>query len=64
MKRSLWLDNARAFAAMQGGASYGEVIAMLAGDEPDSAAVQDAAMRAGGMLGGWLREGMIATLNA
>lgn len=54
---------AHAFGSMQAGASYGEVIAMLAGENADAEAVQDAAMRAGGMLGGWLNEGLIAALN-
>lgn len=58
------VDNAHALTAMQGGASYGEVIALLAGDEADDAAVQAAAMRAGQMLGLWLSEGMIAALGA
>jgi hypothetical protein len=56
-------DTARAFAAMQGGASYGEAIMLLAGDDPDDGAVQDAAMRAGQMLGLWLNEGIIAGLT-
>lgn len=57
-------DNARAFAAMQGGASYGETIELLAGENPDEEAVQSAAMRAGEMLGGWLQEGIIVSVKA
>ncbi|MEO1489193.1 MAG: hypothetical protein AAFR88_07135, partial [Pseudomonadota bacterium] len=56
-------DSARAFSAMQSGANYGEVIALLAGEEPDDEAIQDAAMRAGGFLGQWLQQGMLAGLN-
>jgi len=54
----------QAFAAMQAGASYGDIIALLAGEEPDDQAVQDAAMSAGAMLGGWLKERMIVALKA
>lgn len=56
-------DAARAFEAMQAGASYGEVIALLAGENPGEEVVQDAAMRAGSYLGSWLQEGMIAALE-
>lgn len=57
-------DNAHAFAAMQGGARYGEVIELLAGEEPGEEAVQDAAMRAGSFLGHWLQEGLVTGLKA
>ncbi len=57
-------DSARAFSAMQDGASYGEIIAMLAGEEPSDDAVQQAAMRAGELLGSWLQEGLIIGLKA
>lgn len=57
-------DHAAAFAAMQGGASYGEVIGVLLGDaEATPEAIQQAAMRAGEMLGSWLQEGLIVALN-
>jgi hypothetical protein len=56
-------DNARAFAAMAGGASYGEVIALLAGDSADEAELATAAMRAGQMLGEWIGEGLVIALN-
>ncbi|MEM9502041.1 MAG: DNA-binding domain-containing protein [Pseudomonadota bacterium] len=56
-------DNAHAFAAMQDGASYGEIIALLAGDEPDAEQVQGAAMRAGACLGRWLQEGLVTGLK-
>ncbi len=56
-------DSANAFSAMQSGASYGEIIAMLAGDAPGEEAIQQAAMRAGEMLGGWLQEGLIVGLK-
>ncbi len=48
---------------MQSGANYGEVIMLLAGDDPSEAAVQDAAMRAGSFLGNWLQEGLITGLK-
>jgi len=57
-------DNARAFTAMQDGAQYSDLIALLAGDAPDEAAIQSAAQSAGAMLGLWLNEGMIIELNA
>ncbi|MBD2840743.1 HvfC/BufC N-terminal domain-containing protein [Erythrobacter rubeus] len=53
-----------AFTAMQEGATYGEVIVALAGNEPSPEQVQDAAMRAGALLGDWLKEGMIISLKA
>ncbi|MDJ0641889.1 MAG: DNA-binding domain-containing protein [Erythrobacter sp.] len=55
--------NARALAAMQQGAGYGDVIALLAGADPDPETVQDAAMRAGSFLGNWLQEGLIVSLK-
>ena len=57
-------DHAADFAAVQAGASYGEVIALLLGDgaDPSPEAIHDAAMRAGAMLGTWLKEGLIARL--
>lgn len=59
-------DHAEAFAAMQSGASYAELIEVLLGDasEPDAAQVEAAAMRSGAMLGLWLREGMIVDFTA
>ena len=57
-------DNANAFSAMQDGASYGQIIALLAGEEPSDEVVQQAAMRAGELLGGWLQEGLITGLKA
>lgn len=51
------------FAAMQSGASYGELLEMLIGEEPTDTSVHAAAQRAGAMLGGWLREGMIVGLR-
>ncbi|MEL6529975.1 MAG: DNA-binding domain-containing protein [Pseudomonadota bacterium] len=57
-------DNAVALSAMQQGKTYGEVIGLLAGEEPSDEAVQDAAMRAGGYLGNWLQEGLLVRLKA
>ena len=58
-------DHASAFAAMQEGASYGELIAVLLGDNdaPSPEDIQSAAMRAGAMLGAWLNEGLIVAIN-
>lgn len=57
-------DSARAFSAMQTGASYGEIIMRLAGEDAAPETVQDAAMRAGTVLGEWLREGLVTRLKA
>lgn len=58
-------DHAAAFAAVQGGASYGELIGMLIGDDPDPSeeAIRNAAMRAGAILGRWLNEGIVVAIN-
>ncbi len=56
--------NARAFAAMQDGACYGDLIELLAGDRPDAAAIESAAHLAGAMLGLWLKEGMVIGIDA
>lgn len=60
--RMVDIEAARAFAAMADGASYGEVIAMLA--DGDDSAVEQAAMRVGQMLGLWLSEGIITAIRA
>ncbi|MGJ8598234.1 HvfC/BufC family peptide modification chaperone [Sulfitobacter sp.] len=58
-------DHHSAFTAMQSGATYGELIAVLLGEgaEPTPEAIQNAAMRAGAMLGKWLQEGLIVGVN-
>lgn len=58
-------DHAGAFALMQGGACYGEMIETLIGDDhdPSDDAVQSAAMRAGAILGRWLNEGIVVQVN-
>ncbi|MEM1052720.1 MAG: DNA-binding domain-containing protein [Pseudomonadota bacterium] len=58
-------DHAAAVAAMQDGATYGELIELLLGkhENPKAEQVQAAAMRAGGMLGLWLKEGWIVAIN-
>ena len=60
--RMVAADTARAFAAMAGGASYGEVIALLANG--DDTALEAAALRAGQMLGLWLAEGIVTGIAA
>ena len=58
-------DHATAFTAMSEGATYGELIALLLGEDSDPTpeAIQQAAMRAGEMLGTWLSEGMVVAIN-
>lgn len=58
-------DHAAAFAAIQGGTSYGELIGMLVGNDPDHSeeAIRNAAMRAGAILGRWLNEGIVVAIN-
>lgn len=56
-------DNARAFEAMRGGATYGETIMLLAGDDESLEAIGQAALCAGAMLGEWLNEGLITALD-
>lgn len=57
-------DHVAAFEVMQSGASYSDVIGALLGDaEPTPDAIQDAAMRAGGLLGRWLQEGLLIAIN-
>lgn len=58
------LAHVDAAASMQSGASYGDLIGMLAGDNPDAQSIQGAAMRAGEMLGLWLSEGMVLGFKA
>ena len=50
---------------MSEGATYGELIALLLGEDSDPTpeAIQQAAMRAGEMLGTWLSEGMVVAIN-
>lgn len=59
-------DHAAVFAAAQDGANYGELIgALLDGEgEPDPEAVENAAMRAGAMLGLWLNQGLVTGISA
>lgn len=58
-------DHVDALAAMQSGASYGEMIGVLIGDDPEptDAVIQSAAMRAGAIVGKWLQERLIVGLN-
>lgn len=56
-------EEARAFAALASGMPYGELCLMLARENASVEAAQQAAMRAGAMLGRWLSEGLIAGLN-
>lgn len=56
-------DVALAFEAVKRGAGYGEAIMLLAGEDPEAEAIQQAALRAGTMLGDWLKEGLITALD-
>ena len=58
-------DHAPAFATMQGGGTYSDMIGSLLGEnsEPSPEQIQTAAMRAGAILGRWLNEGIITGLN-
>lgn len=53
-----------ALAAMIGGASYEDACAILAQGAASDEEVQQAAMRAGAMLGRWLNDGLIAGVEA
>lgn len=55
--------NASVYHAAQSGASYGDLIVMLAGDGARPEDIQNAAMSAGQMLGGWLVDGLVAGLR-
>lgn len=57
-------ENACAFAALQEGARYGDLIGLLAGEAPGEAAIQTAAQSAGAMLGQWLNEGLVIGMEA
>lgn len=52
-------EEVHAFEAMRQGSGYGEVCMMIANDGDTSGA----AMRAGAMLGRWLREGLITAIH-
>jgi len=58
-------DHVPAITAMQEGACYGELIGVLLGknENPTPEDIQNAAMRAGAMLGTWLNEGLITQIN-
>ncbi|MBV7266019.1 HvfC/BufC N-terminal domain-containing protein [Erythrobacter ani] len=56
-------DAVTAFTAMQDGAAYGEIVTTFAGSDPEPEQVQDAAMRAGALLGEWLKEGLVVGLK-
>ncbi len=55
---------AQAFDAVQKGASYADLIGLIAGDNADEAAIGEAAQKAGAMLGLWLSEGIITSFQA
>ncbi|MEM7780861.1 MAG: DNA-binding domain-containing protein [Pseudomonadota bacterium] len=58
-------DHAIAFTAMSAGGSYADMIGALIGDsqEPGPETVQNAAMRAGSILGQWFKEGIVTAIN-
>ncbi|MEP3050626.1 MAG: DNA-binding domain-containing protein [Erythrobacter sp.] len=53
-----------AFAAFMDGANYGEVCEILAGQDADPDAIQQAAMDIGGMLGRWINEGIVTGISS
>lgn len=59
-------DHAAAIEAMIAGATYGELIGVLIGEdaEPAPEAIQAAAMRAGAMLGLWLTQGLVTGIDS
>lgn len=57
-------EEARAFQAAQAGTPYEEICMLLAGENPSEEQMHDAAMRAGALLGRWLNEGLIASIEA
>lgn len=57
-------DEVAVLEALRAGHSYGEVCLMLAGDDPTPDQAQQAAMRAGAILGRWVREGLVIALEA
>jgi len=57
-------ENACAFAAMQAGARYGDLIGLIAGDDPDDRTIAAAAGAAGQMLGLWLAHGLVTGFTA
>ena len=57
-------DEVHAFVLAREGMPYGELCLALAGEDASPEAMQDAAMRAGAMLGRWLNEGLIAQVSA
>lgn len=56
-------EEAQAFNAAKSGMPYAEICMLLAGENPTDEQAQDAAMRAGGLLGRWLNEGLIASIS-
>ncbi|MEP2735661.1 MAG: DNA-binding domain-containing protein [Erythrobacter sp.] len=56
-------DEVEVVQAVQSGQSYGEICMMLAGSNPSPEQAQEAAMRAGGILGRWVQEGFVTALK-
>lgn len=57
-------DEVTAFDAALAGQNYGQICLMLAGDNPASEQLHSAAMRAGEILGRWVKDGIIAQFHA
>lgn len=56
-------DEVDAVNAVRSGRSYGEICMLLAGDDADAERLQEAAMRAGAILGRWVQEGFVTALK-
>lgn len=57
-------EEIRAFDALRSGTSYGDICMLLASENASEQQAQEAAMRAGAMLGRWLNDGLIAAVSA
>ena len=57
-------DTARGFALMHDGGTYGELVVLLAGETAAPDAMRAAAMRAGAMIGEWLKDGLVVGIDA
>lgn len=57
-------DEVAVLEALRAGHSYGELCLMMAGEDPSPDQGQEAAMRAGAILGRWVREGLVIALDA
>ena len=57
-------DEVEVLQAARAGKGYGEICVMLAGEDAAEEQAQQAAMRAGAILGRWVQEGLVLSLKA